>query len=71
MKITAHAAAEALRMIADALDKEPEMLIKKPNLWWIFHAEDEKEMFKHIARILPRPLTKRDTSHTLESRRDC
>ena len=59
MKISrTHSSRGIKRMIADALDKEPEMLIKKPNLWWMFHAEDEKEMFKHIARILPRPLTK-------------
>jgi len=62
MKITAHAAAEALRMIADCLDKEPEMLITKPYLWWIFREAEDKEAFKTIARLLPRPLTKRDTS---------
>lgn len=62
MKITAHAAAEALRMVADALDKAPETLIKKPNLWWMFHEAGDKEIFKHIARILPRPLKKSDTS---------
>ena len=36
------------------------MLIKKPNIWWMFSQADEKETFKGLARILPASPKKRE-----------
>jgi hypothetical protein len=48
--------AAELRRIADALDKEPDVEIKRPMLaFW----PDSKEQFLTLARHLPRPLHKK------------
>ena len=56
---TAHEVATELRKFADTLDTNPEAQIAKPNIWWYFWGETDKEMFKRIARMFPRPLRKR------------
>ena len=49
--------ANELRMLADALDKEPETNLTKPMIF--FSSYGEKQEFLNAARILPRPLKKR------------
>ena len=56
---TAHEVATELRKFADTLDANPEAKIAKPTIWWYFWGESDKEMFKRIARMFPRPLQKR------------
>lgn len=55
MEITASMVAAQLRMLADALDKEPDAIIRPA--WVSFHC-NTKEEFLNVARLLPRPLQK-------------
>lgn len=55
---TAHQVAIELRKFADALDTDPDVEIAKTNVWWYFWSKSDKEMFKRIVRLLPRPLVK-------------
>lgn len=55
---TAHEVATELRKFADSLDTDPDVEIAKANVWWYFWSESDKEMFKRIVRLLPRPLVK-------------
>lgn len=49
--------ASELRKLADSLDREPDATIRNP---WIMFYCDERDEFLNTARLLPRPLTKRD-----------
>jgi hypothetical protein len=57
---TAHAVAEELRKLADALDREPELEIFKPEVDFRckYTGEKGKPVFLALARILPHPLKK-------------
>ena len=55
--------AAALRTLADALDKQPELSINRPLLAFY---PDTKEEFMGLAKIAPRPLKKNFTDPTAE-----
>lgn len=55
---TAHEVATELRKFADRWDSDPEAKIAKPSIWWYFYSKNDKDMFKAIARLLPRPISK-------------
>lgn len=48
--------AAELRRVADALDREPETVVKKPYLF--FSCTHEKDVFLRTARLMPLPLKK-------------
>jgi hypothetical protein len=54
---TAGAVATELRRVADALDMEPEARVCKADLW--FWNGGNKEGFVNVARLIPRPFTKK------------
>ena len=70
MNPTAGQVAAELRRVADALDKEPEAVISTP--WLSFYCnnyslpEKGKLAFLALARILPRPLTKKMSDNYME-----
>lgn len=70
MSITAGQVAIELRKLADSLDREPEAAIEKPGVY-LYHW-GQKETFLALAKILPRPLTKKytETDVFLEYRND-
>jgi hypothetical protein len=51
--------AQELRKIADALDLNPEVEVKRPTLDFSYWDKSEKEIFLATARILPRPVAKK------------
>ena len=57
---TAGAVAQELRKLADALDKEPELQVFRPEIDFLtkYAGETKKSVFLALARILPRPLKK-------------
>jgi hypothetical protein len=57
MKTTAAAVASELRILADALAVNPELEITRPTVY--FYHGSEKGTFVELAKLLPRPLTKR------------
>lgn len=62
---TAGAVAQELRKLADALDKEPELQVFRPEIDFLtkYNGERKKEVFLALARIFPRPLKKGAQSH--------
>ena len=52
-----------LRKLADALDKEPEASIVRPNIYFTcsYVGDFGKDAFLSLAKLLPRPLVKRPT----------
>lgn len=58
--------AAELRKLADSLDKEPETVIDRPNLYWYHWTDDSKDLFLTIAHLLPRPLKKEYTENDLK-----
>ena len=66
---TAGAVATELRRIADALDKEPEVEVAIPTLW--FWSYGHKKSFLNLMRLMPRPFEKEyDNSNLIVSKSD-
>jgi hypothetical protein len=65
---TAGALAIELRKLADALDKEPETVVDDPSLYfnYKYRGDTAKQEFLDIARLLPKPLTKRYSKDEFE-----
>jgi len=61
-QVKAHDIATDLRMLADALDREPDTLVPPVevdfNCKYFYTTEASKSMFLGLARLLPHPLTK-------------
>lgn len=59
--------AQELRKLADALDKEPEILIPQAFMFLSCRYESNgREMFLNLARLMPRPLVKKQDGADLE-----
>lgn len=56
---TAHEVATELRRVADALDLNADVEVKKPHLVFSFWDASEKDLFLTTARVLPRPVEKK------------
>jgi hypothetical protein len=54
-----------LRKLADALDKEPDTTIVRPNIYFMcsYVGDFGKAAFLSLAKLLPRPLVKRSTNN--------
>ena len=57
MPLASEVAAE-LRKIADALDQQPDVEVKKPSLHFFYSFGDTKEQFLASARLIPHPVKK-------------
>lgn len=55
MSTTAREVAQELRRLADALDKEPEMVVPRFDVWMFCR---DKKSFLDTVSVLPRPLKK-------------
>ena len=66
---TAGAVAQELRKLADALDKEPELQVFRPEIDFNtkYALGDIKSVFLRLAKVLPRPLKKGPQSHDEEA----
>ena len=57
---TAHEVATELRKLADALDVEPDTELSHPTIYFsCSYSANPKEHFLGIARLMPRPFTKK------------
>ena len=56
---TARGVAIELRRVADALDLNADVEVKKPSLDFSFWDKSEKDLFLATARVLPRPVEKK------------
>jgi len=68
MNPTAGQVAIELRRLADALDKEPDAPTARASIFfpWYYLGAESKNIFLHLAKVFPRPLTKEMTDREVE-----